>query len=62
MSEEEKARIAAGNESGIGPIQLDDYPEQLREDKITITIPNRDGKKVTKVISVNVSNNELNKK
>ncbi|MCR2820505.1 hypothetical protein [Lederbergia panacisoli] len=60
LSDEEKTRIATGGTGlGIGHIQLDGYPENLREDTITITITNRDGKEITKVIGVKVSNNEL---
>ncbi|GIQ67067.1 hypothetical protein PACILC2_56350 [Paenibacillus cisolokensis] len=59
MSERKKSELAAGDDgSGIGHIQLDDYPDHLKEDTITITITDRQGKRTTKVISVKVSNNE----
>ncbi|MGG4033496.1 hypothetical protein ABEV74_07270 [Paenibacillus cisolokensis] len=59
LSEREKSELAAGDDgSGTGHIQLDDYPDHLKEDTITITITDRQGKRTTKVISVKVSNNE----
>lgn len=59
LSEEEKLEIAAGNGSGAGHIQLNGYPERLREDTVTITITDRNGEETTQVIHVKVSNNEL---
>lgn len=58
-SEEEKMELAAGAQSGIGHIQLEGYPKQLLEDRITIAITDRQGKVTTKVIKVAVTNNEL---
>jgi hypothetical protein len=60
QSEQEKMDLAAGQDnSGIGHIQLDGYPEELTEDTITITITDRQGKRTTKVINVKISNNEF---
>lgn len=60
LSDKEKAEVAAGGySSGNGHMQLDGYPERLKEDTITITITDRQGKITTKVIHVKVSNNEL---
>jgi len=57
---EEELEFAAGNDgSGIGHIQLDGYPEELTEDNIRITITDRQGNVTTKVIHVQVSNNDL---
>lgn len=57
---QEATKLAAGNDgSGNGHMQLEDYPEELTKDKITITITDREGKRTTKVINVKVSNNEL---
>ena len=59
LSEQEKAELAAGQNSAIGHMQLKDYPEHLKEDTITITITDRQGNQTTKVIQVKVDNNEL---
>ena len=60
QSEQEKKELAAGEDrSGIGHIQLDGYPVELREDTITIVITDHQGKRTTKVIRVKVSNNEF---
>ncbi|GGD81624.1 hypothetical protein [Paenibacillus nasutitermitis] len=57
---QEKSILAAGDDgSGIGHMQLEGYPDQLKEDKITIIITDRQGNRTTKVINVKVSNNEL---
>ncbi|QJD84693.1 hypothetical protein [Cohnella herbarum] len=56
---QEKAEMAAGDKSGIGHMQLDDYPDELKKDRITIEITDRNGHRTTKVIAVNVANNEL---
>lgn len=58
-SEQEKLELAAGDKSAAGHMQLKDYPEELKKDKITITITDRQGKRTTKVIHVQVSNNEI---
>ncbi len=59
-TEEEKAALAAGNDgSGIGHIQLDGCPEELTKDQITMKITDRQGKSVTKIININISNNAL---
>jgi len=42
-----------------GHMQLDGYPDHLKEDTITIKITDQEGKQTTKVIKVKVSNNEL---
>ncbi|TVX98246.1 hypothetical protein [Cohnella terricola] len=55
----EKAEMAGGNGSGIGHMQLEDYPDELKKDRITIAITDRNGHRTTKVIAVNVANNEL---
>ncbi|GGG65397.1 hypothetical protein [Paenibacillus radicis (ex Gao et al. 2016)] len=57
LSTSEKTELAAGND-GIGHIQLEGYPEKLREDEITIIITDRQGNQTKKVIKVKVSNNE----
>jgi len=60
LSEEVKMKLAAGEFSdAAGHMQLDGYPEKLKEDTITITITDRQGNKTTKMIHVKVSNNEL---
>jgi len=63
LAEEEKKEVAAGQykgfPDGVGHIQLDGYPKELTEDKITITVTDRQGNSTTSVINVNVSNNEL---
>lgn len=59
LSEEEKLKLAAGNDSGMGHIQLDGYPEHLLEDTITITITDHDGHETIETIHVSVSNNTL---
>lgn len=58
LSGAEKLKMASGVYEGIGHIQLDDYPEHLTEDRITITVTDRKGRKTTQVIGVKVSNNE----
>ncbi|REK75042.1 hypothetical protein [Paenibacillus paeoniae] len=55
----EEREMAAGSLSGIGHIQLDDYPEELTEDTVTIIITDRDGNITTRFIHIKVSNNEL---
>ncbi|WP_052350685.1 hypothetical protein [Paenibacillus gorillae] len=57
LNVKEKTELAAGND-GIGHIQLEGYPEKLREDEITIIITDRQGNQTKKVIKVKVSNNE----
>jgi len=47
---QEKAEMAAGDKSGIGHMQLEDYPDELKKDRITIEITDRNG---------HVANNEL---
>lgn len=63
LTEDEKKEVAAGQykgfPDGVGHIQLDGYPEELTEDKITITVTDRQGNSTTSVINVKVSNNEL---
>ncbi|MBS4208569.1 hypothetical protein [Bacillus sp. FJAT-50079] len=60
LSLEEELKLAVGNNgSGIGHMQLDDYPKELMEDTITITITDRDGNQTTERIKVKISNNEL---
>lgn len=60
LSEEDKLKIAAGEfGSAVGHIQLDDYPDELKEDVITIKITDRQGNETTKRILVKVSNNDL---
>ncbi|WP_214626094.1 hypothetical protein [Paenibacillus agaridevorans] len=60
LTSQEALAAAAGNDgSGIGHMQLDEYPEELKEDQITIVITDREGKRTKKVIHVKVSNNEL---
>lgn len=58
LSEEEKMKLAAGEDSAVGHMQLDEYPEHLKEDRIWIKITDRQGQVTTKVIHVKVSNNE----
>lgn len=59
LSEDQKLKMASGDGTGIGHIQLDGYPEHLREDTITITITDYDDQQITKSIHVSVSNNDL---
>lgn len=61
MTEEEKLEIAAGGgeTSAVGHILLDGYPEELLNDRITITITDREGNTITKVITINISNNAI---
>jgi len=63
LTENEKTQVAAGQykafADGVGHIQLDGCPEELMEDKITITVTDRQGNSSTSVITVKVSNNEL---
>lgn len=60
MDEQQQLKAAAGHDgSAVGHIQLDGYPEELREDRITITITDHDGHQETKMILVKVSNNDL---
>lgn len=58
LTEEQKLKLAAGDNLGIGHMQLDDYPDYLKTDRITITITDRQGKQTSKVIEINVDNNE----
>lgn len=60
-SPEEKLAIAAGGgaTSAAGHILLAGYPENLLKDRIMITITDRQGKCVTKTLTVTVSNNTL---
>lgn len=64
MTEEQKLKLAAGeNDSGaisLGHIYLEGYPEELRKDRITIKITDREGNTVTKYIDIEISNNEFN--
>lgn len=64
MTEDEKRSLAAGDDgsgrTGIGHIQLDGYPEELTEDRITVIVTDREGHTTTKMIPVKVSNNEKN--
>lgn len=60
LSEQEKLEIAAGeNQSSIGHMNLEGYPEHLKEDLITITITDRQGNETKRTIHVKVDNNEL---
>jgi hypothetical protein len=61
MSEEERLAIAAGGggTSTAGHILLDGYPEDNLNDRITITITDRQGNTVTKKLLINVRNNEI---
>lgn len=61
LSEEEKLAIAAGggNTSAAGHILLDDYPKDLLDDQVTISITDRRGNTTTRVITLSVSNNTL---
>jgi hypothetical protein len=64
MTEEEKLKLAAGDDgsdrTGLGHIQLDGYPEEKTKDRIKITVTDRQGKVTTKYINVKISNDELN--
>lgn len=55
----EERELAAGEQSGIGHMQLDGYPKELCQDIITVVITDRQGKRTTHSIQVEVSNNEL---
>jgi hypothetical protein len=60
MTDEERMAIAAGGgTSTAGHILLDGYPEELLNDRITITITDRQGNTVTQVIAITISNNTL---
>jgi hypothetical protein len=61
MTDEEKLAVAAGGggTSTAGHILLDDYPEELLIDYITIVITDRQGNKATQTLVVNISNNTL---
>jgi len=59
LTEEEKRELAAENGSSIGHMNLEDYPDHLKEDIITITITDRQGHVTTKAIQVRVDNNRL---
>lgn len=64
VTEEQKLKLAAGVDNhgaaGIGHIQLDGYPEELTQDRISIKIMDREGNSVVKFIDVKISNNEFN--
>lgn len=59
LNEQEKMDLAAGNRSSVGHMNLEDYPDHLKEDTITITITDREGNVTTKAIHVKVDNNKL---
>jgi len=59
LTEEEKSELAAGSRSALGHMNLDEYPDHLQEDVITITITDRQGQVTTKAIRVRVDNNKL---
>ena len=59
LTEQEKAELAAGEGSAVGHMNLTDYPDQLKEDIITITITDRLGRVTTKSIHVRVDNNRI---
>ena len=57
MTEEEKLKLASGSE-GIGHIQLEGYPANLLEDKITVRITDINGDFTIKTISINITNKQ----
>ena len=59
MTKEERLAVAAGGgrTSSAGHFLLDGYPEELLSDRINITITDRQGNKIIKIITVNISNN-----
>jgi hypothetical protein len=60
MTDEERMAIAAGGgTSTAGHILLYGYPEELLNDRITITITDRQGNTNTQIITITVSNNAL---
>lgn len=59
LTEEERLRLAAAQDTAAGHIDLTGYPEHLLEDTITITITDRDGKQTKQAIHVKISSNEL---
>jgi len=61
MTDEERLMIAAGGgkTSNAGHIILDGYPEELLNDRITITITDRFDNIVIKSILINISSNAL---
>lgn len=59
LSEEQKLKLASGEGTGVGHIQLDEYPDHLKEDTITIKITDHDGQETVQTIHVSVSNNEI---
>lgn len=64
LSEEEKLQLAAGNDgsgrTGVGHIQLDEYPPELLKDRITVVLTDRQGNTVVKYINVEMKNDVLN--
>lgn len=60
-SEEEKLAIAAsgGSTSAAGHILLDGYPAEKLTDRVAITITDRQGNTVTKMLAISVSNNSF---
>lgn len=60
-SEEEKLAIAAsgGGTSSAGHILLDGYQEDKLNDRVTITITDRQGNTFTKMLIISISNNVL---
>lgn len=59
LSEQEKMELAAASSSANGHMQLDEYPEHLKEDQITISITDRQGNISKNVIRVKVDNNAI---
>ncbi|SEO06665.1 hypothetical protein SAMN04488134_103270 [Amphibacillus marinus] len=53
-------QIVTDNNGGRvpGELQLNDYPDELKEDLITITITDHDGNETVKYIQIKLSNNE----
>ncbi len=60
-TEEEKLAIASGggSTSTAGHILLDGYPEEKLTDHLTITITDRQGRKATQRMTVQITNNTL---
>jgi len=59
LTEQERRELAAGDGSAVGHMNLEDYPDHLKEDVITITITDRQGRVTTKAIHVRVDNNRI---
>lgn len=58
-TEQERMQLAAAEGTAVGHMQLDDYPDAGKEDRITITVTDHDGRVSTQTIHIKVENNEI---